>query len=184
MELMSLPPIDPKNTQRGYIYYTSGGKGHTASFRFEDAATESEITAALNAVATKMFPLMDSADNITGGAISAKDSNVRFPLTGIVTGNGTASGGVNNPINRTISLGITGKGTDGHLVDAFFFTILGAAYTATRVAYAALASNVQEWIDVIRANEESPIVNIGAAPVSWNGYMNVRRNSYWQTQER
>lgn len=179
-----MAPVDPKNTQRAYLHYTSGGLPHTASFRFADAVSLSDMAAAVNNIGSFMFPLMDSADNILSGEYSAKGSNIRFPLPGITTGNGTAVGGVNNEINRTVSLSITGKGLTGHIACYQFFTILGAAYTDTRLPYATLASNVQDWIDSIRSAEPVNVVDIDLQDISWNGYMNVARNAYWQREQR
>lgn len=181
---MPVTALPPDNTMRGYLHYTSGGLPHTAQFRFGDPTTLAEATDAMNDIGAKMLPLMDSADNILGGEYSAAGSNIRFPLPSIITGNGTASGAVNNPINRSVSLSVTGKGATGHIVVCQFFTLLGAAYNVTRVAYSALASNVQEWVDSIRANESKEVVDISDSSVGWNGYINVARNAYWQREQR
>ncbi len=181
---MPVTALPEDSTYRGYIHYTSGGLPHTASFRFGAGVTNSEATAALNTIGEKMLALMDSGDAILGGEYSVAGSNIRFPLPSVTTGNGTASGAVNNDINRSVSLGLSGKGATGHIVVSRFFTLLGAAYTDTRLPYSSLASNVQEWFDAIRSNEDRAVVDIDDQIVGWNAYLNVARDAYWQRKQR
>lgn len=178
-----LPPLPEDNTIRGYLSYTSGGLPHTASFRFPDSTPFGTIFNALQAIATDMLPLMDPGDSITTVEASAKNSNVRFPI-GVIGLPGSAVGGVNNEINRTVAMSITGKGNDGRLAAFSFFTLLAAAYVDTRLPIGVVAPNVAAWYDSVTNNPVEQPVSIGLGSLNFNGYINVRRDAYWQREQR
>lgn len=178
-----LLPLPEDNTIRGYINYTSGGLPHTASFRVPDATIDGDLVNVLAWIADSMIPLMDPGDSITTYERSAKNSNVRF-IIGTDGRAGTAVGGVNNEINRSVAMSLTGKGLDGRIVACSFFTILAAAFVDTRLPIGVVAPNVAAWYDAITVNPSGEVVTIGLATVGWNGYINVRRDAYWQRQQR
>lgn len=178
-----LLPLPEDNSPRGYIQYTSGGITHTMQCRFPSASGFGIIFNALEEIGTVMLPLMDPADSVQTYYASNEGSNIRF-IIGIDGRPGTAVGGVNNDVNRSCALSVTGKGEDGRLVAESFFTILAGAFVDTRLPIGVVAANVADWYDRVTNNPELPLVNIGKAAVNWNGYINVRRDAYWQRQQR
>lgn len=178
-----LPPLPEDNTPRGYITYTSGGITHTMSARYPIGLGFGTIFNSLQEIGTAMLPLMDPADSVQTYEASAAGSNIRF-IIGVDGRPGTAVGGVVNDINKSTALSVTGKGEDGRLVAASFFTILAGAFVDTRLPIGVVAPNVADWYDRVTNNPEAQLVNIGGVPVNWNGYVNVRRDAYWQREQR
>jgi len=178
-----LPPLDPANTPRGYIQYTSGGITHHMSFRTDVGGTFIDITNMANDIVPTMLPLMDPGDSVLTLEASNAGSNIRFPLLAYGLP-GTAVGGVNNELNRTAALSVTGKSTGGRIVSATLFTILAGAYVDTRLPIGVVASNVADWYAEVTDNSSYKLRAIDGNFVTWNGYINVSRNAYWQREQR
>lgn len=178
-----LPPLDPSTTPRGYIRYTSGDIPHVFSFRAPIGATFITITAMADEIVPTMLPLMDPGDEVLNLEASNAGSNIRFPITAYGMP-GTAVGGVINDINKSTELGVSGKGEEGRLVTAHFFTILAGAFVDTRLPIGVVAANVAAWYDAVTNNAAAKLRTISGAIVNWNAYVNVTRNAYWQREQR
>lgn len=178
-----LPPLDPDNTPRGYITYTSGGVEHTYSFRAPLGSTTTEIQAKANALSPAMQACMDPNDDIIKGEYSNQGSNIRFPLT-ILLGPGN---GASAPVNDKSQASFVSFGTkcqDGRLVNYFFYFLNAQYYTSARIAYGDLAPEVQALFDAQDSGGGYGNIGIGGLPGTLRGYANTKESTYWNEQGR
>lgn len=178
-----LPPLPEDNTPRGYINYTSGGISHVMQARFPTGSAFGPIADALSEIATVMLPVMATTDSVQTYEASEAGSNVRF-IIGTDGRLGTNASGVVNDLNSSAAFSVTGKGSDGRLVACSFFTVVAGSFVDVRIAIGVAAPILADWYAGVTANPEVPLVNIGGASVNWNGYINIRRDAYWQRAQR
>lgn len=179
-----LPPLDPSNTRRLYIVYTSGGVEHNMMLRVAGAISAGTIEDTIDAVALAMAPLMDPTDTVIRVDDCAAGSNIRFPLFPIGY-NGTA--GSSSPTDQTKSafISMTGKGTDGRLTRVSFYIMTAANFADTRVALGVVAAPYADWYNSISSNPFGVAFRtIGGAIPTYNNYLNIARSGYWQREFR
>lgn len=179
-----LPPLDPSNTRRLFIVYTSGGEEHNMMLRVAPAISAGTIEDTIDAVALAMAPLMDPTDNVIRVDDCAAGSNIRFPLFPIGYA-GTA--GSSTPTDQTKSafISMTGKGTDGRLTRVSFYIMTAANFNETRVNLGVLGAAYVDWYNAIDNNPFGVAFRtIGGAIPTYNNYINIARSAYWQREFR
>jgi hypothetical protein len=179
-----LLPLPPDSTRRVYINYTSGTIAHTLSLRVPAGVSAGTLDDALNEVIEAMRPIMDPEDSVLNVEESALGSNVRFPLFPVGLA-GTGSGWDPGDINNSAFVGMSGKGTDGRLVNLAFYNLQAANFQDTRIALGVISAAYADFFNSIAANSTGLAWRtIGAAVPSWNQYFNVARSAYWQREGR
>lgn len=178
-----LPPLPPDSTPRGYITYTSGGLEHTLSFRCPAGATTAQIQAKANAIIPNLQACMDPTDSVLAGAYSNAGSNVRFNLT-VITGAGNAASSPSNDKSRASFISMGTKCQDGRLVNLFAYFLNAQYYTDARIAYGALAPEVQALFDAIDAGVPFGVFGIGGFPGTLRPYVNTKESTYWNERGR
>lgn len=188
-------PIDPANTARVYIDYTSAQITHTLMFRLGAGATTANAAIRAQACAEIFKMRMQQADSFVSARFSDKNSHFSLPIpftpvTGVIDG---ASGNiywVEDPESAFLSL--IGRGTTtGRRTRWEFFTPCRTTGWPESNRYAAGASGP---IDALRENwkafvEESSapgdqlVTVAGDIPVVY-GYVNIAKNGYWQRKQR
>lgn len=178
-----MAPLDPKNTPRASIQYTSGGLAHDLDVRFHSDTVPADALESVNTIIEAMLACMDGSDSVYGAEWIPEGTNISQPFPGALTGVGTNSGGVLTDQSRSAAISMTGKSNDGRKVRVMFFSIHLNGSTETRYTRSALPANFEAWTDVI-ADPDNLLTTISGAEPSWKGYANVSRNAHFQRKQR
>lgn len=179
---MPLPPLDPDNTPRGAVAYTSGGIGHLMEWRMPIGSTVEQMETKAQDLANLLAPFMAIGDSATGAFRWVAGSNISIPVT-ITPVAGTATAPTRTDQTDAACISYTGRSTDGRKVRITIFSQIFDAVKTTRFPLAGAPSVYQDFMDELESNDTPTATISGAVPL-WKQYVNVRRNSYWQNQGR
>ena len=177
---MPLAPINPNNTQRYWVDYTTCGEQHSLQCRAVSTVTDADagatMAAFLNAVSvwTRLI-------TIDGFRRAAPGSNVTTSVTW--PGSATYGSGAGSHYETAQYVDFIGRGPTGRRVRASVFGVnfssLGGDYRissaespAVAAAIAELTSDAEIFVDV---EYEIPV---------WHPYANCGVNAYWRNKVR
>lgn len=192
-----MAPLPPSNTVRVYLDYTSKTLPHTAEFRLSGTPAVSVMQAAGLALANIFLTRMFSTDSITLLRYSPAGEDFTLPIpttpqSGVLT-EGFAAQWQEDP--ESVQTSLCGRGTAiARRWRISFFTPY--AWAASAVAWPAknrylLGANsavdafiteLQDWAGA--GYGASRVVTIGGDTIATKNYLNIRKNSYWQDEQR
>jgi hypothetical protein len=184
---MALPPLPENNTDRLFVYYTTGGgvtaQEHVMTIRYDATLTDpSEIMTGLG---TAMQADSGGGQLFDGWQVlraetQAKGSQFRFPVPVpsellAVLGAGQEVGvqGRGSTSGRRVSLSLYGVATNAVLSSDFRFEPFPATLLGNLLTFMGL-----------RGSAGTSFINIGGGPTTWYTYVNWQYNSHWETQQR
>lgn len=192
-----MAPLPPSNTVRVYVDYTSAGIGHTAEFRMSGAPSESTMQAAALALINVMLPRMFDADSVTLIRYSPQGVDFTLPLPttaqpgALVTG--FAAQWAEDKESAMVS--VVGRGSQvARRWRMCLFTPYAWAATSvnwpttnryglgSNAAIDSYWADMDDWKNAVYGG--SSIVTIGGDRPTMKSYVNIRKNSYWQDEQR
>lgn len=188
-------PLDPTNTARVYIDYTSAALQHTLIIRMGLGATAGEASVLAASAADVLRTRMSMTDSFLAARFSDKASHISLPIAftpiaGALDLQGGAAAWAEDPESAFLCL--VGRGqTSGRRVRWEFFTTIRTPLWPTTNRYNLGASPVIDtfrlnWANLVESGAISAtqIVTIaGDRPIVY-GYVNIAKNSYWQRKQR
>lgn len=194
---MALPPLPENNTDRLFIYYTSGG-GSTAQ--------EHVFTVRYNGALAQPFDIMSDlgetmdlagmeAELFVGWQVlraetQAEGSQFRFPVSVPATLSNIvgAAGGAQTPIAQAREIRLIGRGlTSGRRVSLSLYGVAQSAITGDDFRFEPTGTN--PLLDVLTFVKGlgltgAAFTNIGKGTTQWYDYVNWQSNSHWETEQR
>jgi len=179
---MPLPPLEPSNTARIQVLYTSGEFEHTAEIRVATTPSESSAAATAQALADLMGPAMATGDSTFEARLIPEGTNVYTALAHTpVDGSGAATGEVD--VRESAFISFTGRSNDGRRTRFTLFTQRVGGIAKFRQSYSEAASVFTDILDFL--GEQSPVVTtISGAESHWHQYVNFGFNSHFQRKQR
>lgn len=177
-----MAPLNPNNTPRIQVTYTSGGKPHTAEIRVADGTSKATAQTRAQGLGDAMAQCLASGDGTVGAFWIPKGTNIRQTLA-FIPQTGAGSAGTITPESQACFLSFTGRSDDGRDVKFSLFTILFDGQTVYRIPLSSASSVVQDLWDEVNANV-TPTVTISGEPALWNQYVNIGQNAYYQRKSR
>lgn len=180
-----MAPLNPNNTPRYLIDYTSYAEPHVLQVRFATTELEADIDVALLGIADAMKPLMATSDSILGSRKIAAGSNISipFPVVGL-DGAGTGVTGALVPEMKTSFFSVTGKDATGRDVRVTLFSVFAEDFPSYRQPIGVVAPIYSNWWDACQGTPSAPTVTINDEIPFWNPYINRGNNSYFQRKTR
>ena len=181
--------LEPNNTDRIFLDYTSNNVGHTMILRPSTFAGENSDYA--DAWATAFSQLMLATDSFYAARYQAAGTDFSLPIefaaiSGVLGGETTLWS--QDPESAQLSLVFRGIST-GRRGRIEFFTPVALTPWPSDNRY---NPGDQSSVDELRADlqvlgspgGDFPLATIGGDEVTIYSYMNIRLNAYWQTRQR
>lgn len=190
-----MAPLDPSNTGRVYIDYTTGGgttaQNHTVMARF-NSGVGGNFAGALSMLGFVITEMGATAFfdgwQATGARYSLAGQNISnaAPLpAGLIgfVGAGQATATRQSQARQTKFVGRSP--TDGRRVSFGFYGLVDSLFTEADFRVARTAENfVGAVLDVLEEADAGYFVAIGLAPAVWKEYADWQYNSYWEGELR
>jgi hypothetical protein len=194
---MALPPLPENNTDRLFVYYTTGGgvtaQEHVMTIRYDATLTDpSEIMTGLGTAmqADSGGGQLFDGWQVLRAEVQAKGSQFRFPVP--VPGELLAVLGagqeVATPTDQAREVRFQGRGsTSGRRVSLSLYGVATNAVLSSDFRFepfpATLLGNLLTFMG-LRGSAGTSFINIGGGPTTWYTYVNWQYNSHWETQQR
>ena len=175
-----MAPINPNNTQRFFVDYTTCGEAHTLLCRAGSTVTAADAGATIAAFLATLDSQLRLV-TITGFRSAAPGTNITVPETW--PGDATYGDGAGSHFETAQYLDFVGRGSTGHRVRVAVFGAINshvgddyrmtsAESTVVADALAALTSDGDIFLDV---DYQVPV---------WHTYANLGVNAYWRNKVR
>lgn len=194
---MALPPLPENNTDRLFIYYTSGGgvsaQEHVMTIRYE--ATLAQPFDIMDDLGGIMNTTAFEAALFNGWAVlraetQAAGSQFRFPvsvpasLLGVL---GTAAG-TKTPPQQARELRFVGRGlTSGRRVSMSLYGVDDGAIVGNDFRFEPVAASALDTLLTFMQGlglTGAAFTNIGHGQTQWYDYINWQYNSHWESEQR
>jgi hypothetical protein len=194
---VALPPLPENNTDRLFVYYTTGGgvtaQEHVMTIRYNAALTDP--SAIMTALGTAMQADAGEGALFDGwqvlrAEVQAEGSQFRFPVPvpselSAVLGSGQE---VASPTDQAREVRFQGRGsTSGRRVSLSLYGVAANAVLGGDFRFepfpATLLGNLLSLM-ALRGSAGTSFINIGGGPTTWYTYVNWQYNSHWETQQR
>lgn len=177
---MPLTPLPEDNTARLFVNYTHDTEEHEVQFRLLSPFTQSDLVGFVSTWINDNKILWGSDVSFHSADWAAQGSSVRNPVSWTtITGTGTPT---TFPTRLSRSGSFTGRSPDGRKVRLFFYGMVYGPDSTYRV-YGSEDSLLQDAINELNALTSRVGTISGSAPI-FKPYLNLRNNSYWQTELR
>lgn len=175
-----MAPLNPNNTQRFWLRYTSKLVEHELEFRLNETKTAADGATAATALANALKTFLPTADSFLSLRRSAPGSNLSFPVafTPIAGTNSTAAADDNIPS----FLSIVGRSALGRRVRMTVFSPYDYNDPNYRINRSE-SGGIDAWLDVVE-DPSYGFVAVDDVNVIWNQYGNVGYNAYWIRERR
>jgi hypothetical protein len=194
---VALPPLPENNTDRLFVYYTTGGgvtaQEHVMTIRYSAALTDA--SAIMTALGTAMQDDAGGSFLFDGWQVlraetQAEGSLFRFPVPvpselSAVLGSGQA---VATPTDQAREVRFQGRGsTSGRRTSLSLYGVAANAVLGGDFRFepfpATLLGNLLELMQAQGA-AGAAFLNIGGGPTTWYSYVNWQYNSHWESEQR
>lgn len=177
---MPLTPLPEDNTARLFVNYTHDTEEHEVQFRLLSPFTQSDLVDWVRGWLIANAVLFGSDVNFSSADWAALGSSVRNPVSwASILGTGTPS---TSPVRLSRSGSFVGRSPDGRKVRLFFYGMVYGPDSTYRV-YATEDGLLANAINGLNALNSRVGTISGSAPIFKN-YLNLRNNSYWQSELR
>lgn len=175
-----MSPVDPSNTARVFVVYTTNGDQHTVSARYD-----SELMTPADAVAVMSDLFTAAAGSLYETTIDRAEhsevgSNVRLPVTW--SGDATYGSGTSTAQDRDNLWSWTGKSEDGR---RFRLELLGIKTTVPgNFRQARAAANLADAVLTILEGVTPIFLTITGGTPIFNQYANAGDSDVWKQNHR
>lgn len=177
---MPLPPLPEDNTARLFVNYRYEDTEHEAQFRLLSPFTQSDLVGWVNNWLDTYSDLWQTLVEFHSADWAAAGSSVRNPVSWTpVVGTGPNQ---TDPARLSRSTSFVGRSPDGRKLRLFFYGMFFGPDDSYRVE-ASLVATLAAAITALNALTSRVGTISGSAPI-FKPYVNIRNNSYWQTELR
>lgn len=177
-----MAPLDPSNTARVQVLYTSGEFNHTVEVRLADTPTVGDAETLAADLAALMAPFMATGDSAYEARLIPQGVNVYTGLSFTpVAGTGTAAGAVD--VRESSFVSFTGRSNDGRRTGVTIFSQIFGGTSVFRVARSSLGTMFTDLMDFL-AGQSPVLVTISGEESHWHQYANFGFNSHYQRKQR
>lgn len=190
---MPLPALPADNTRRLFLDYTSQSIEHTLLIRVPDLLSPTQEQAFAIDIANVLATRMDGDDAFTSLRYADKNSNVTFPYPWTpIQGALSTTVGIWEQDPESVFLSFVGRGaSSGRKIRFQFFTAVKSTAWPADNRYnpgesAPVDTLRENLLPLLSGNDVSPVaaVTIGGDYISFNNYVNIASNAYWQRRQR
>jgi hypothetical protein len=177
---MPLAPLPEDNTGRLFVNYNHEGIEHEVQFRQLSPFTQADVVGWAQSWLQANDQLFQTNVNFHSADWAAAGSNVRNPVTWTpVVG---SSAPAVDPTRLTRSFSFVGRSPDGRKLRIFFY---GGKFGPdhTYRAHSSEDADIASAVAGLNALTSRVGTISGSAPI-FKPYVNIRNNSYWQTELR
>ncbi len=177
---MPLPPLPESNTARLFVNYVHETEPHVVQFRLLSPFTQSDLVGWVHQWLDDHKALFGTSTQFQSADWAAQGSDVRNAIAWVpIVGTATPAG---DPVRLSRSMSFVGRSPDGRKVRLFFYGHYYGPDNTYRVE-ASLDPVLADAVADLNALTSRVGTISGSAPI-FKPYVNIRNNSYWQTELR